>query len=216
MHRLASVAKRRSKQKYAFTIHNAYLQAGPALFGPSVSALKPTLTLTWRSGKKLVHATAMLANAHDSDVAAQWRDPVTLTCSVYSVGASSRAGGARRNEPRHSELTLRIDGGAAPRRKLAGSLDLSAYASIANASSKVVVPLGQGAGTLHFTITSAWIKSAAAADDGDMSDGASSMASTSTVDAGAGSHGRRACTRARRSASTSAAGVRLLSIARMP
>jgi len=162
----------KKKHRYLFTVEEAWLVCGGALLQPARPGVPPTLSLSWKSGKKTAYGGAVRAGAAADGRAAEWREPVSLACSVYS----STSHGQMRLEPRNSDLTVRVEGGAAKAKKISGSLDLAPHASYSRQSTTLSVPLAKGAATLHLQLTSAWLKRGLGG--GDDSDGASSSAAS--------------------------------------
>ena len=120
-----------------------------------------------------------MPNGAQSGIAVQWAEAINLTCSVYS----SFKYGQQRFEPRNSELSIQIDGAANSKRKLAGNLDLSAYATFQQMKNKVIVPLGQGVGNLHLVLSSVWLKQSLGEDDDDDASSIASGSSTASASA---------------------------------
>ena len=163
----------KARLRYIFTIEDIRLSCGSALLQPS-GALPPTVSLTWKSGKKKAFGGVVRAMSEHEGAGARWARPVSMACSLVSNSRTDR----HRFEPRRSELVLRIEGAKATRRKLVGTLDLAAQASYDRTSSKLTIPLDHGAGSLQFELTSAWLKKSALDDD----DGSESMSSRASKD----------------------------------
>jgi hypothetical protein len=144
----------RTKLRYVFTIEDASLSCGPALLQPAVPGVPPSVALVWKSGKKTAYGATVRALPASSDRAAEWPAPVSLACSVHATTVQ----GHQKFEPRASQITLRVEGAVDAKRKLTGSLDLAQHASYQRQTRRVDVPMAQGAGTLHLTISSAWLK----------------------------------------------------------
>ena len=182
----------RSRQRYVFTLEDVRLSCGPALLQPADANIPPTVSLTWRSGKKTAFGGAVraLQTPQSGGPGAVWSTPISLACSL----SMSRSGSAPRFEARTSEIVCRIEGAAASRRRLAVSLDLAAHASYQRLSSRLALPLPQGAGTLHVSLSSVWLKKPhrlangrGHEDDDDEFDSMSdSTNSTNTVDSSLG------------------------------
>lgn len=144
----------RTKLRYVFTIENASLSCVPALLQPAIPGVPSTVALVWKSGRKTAYGATVRALSPSSDGAAEWPAPVSLTCSVYSTTVQ----GHQKFEPRASQILLRVEGAVDAKRKLTATLDLAQHASYQRQTHQVDVALAQGAGTLHLTISSTWLK----------------------------------------------------------
>ena len=147
----------RTKLRYVFTIEDAHLTCNASILQPAVPGVQPLLSLVWKSSKKTAYGGSVPALLSSGDRAAEWTRPVSLACSVYQTTRS----GQQKFDSRNSELTLKVVGAAGSKRKLTGSLDLAPYASFKRQTNNVTVPLAHGAGTLHLTLSSMWLKRAA-------------------------------------------------------
>lgn len=134
----------RARLRYMFTLEDIRLSCGSALLQPQGSDL-PTVSLTWKSGKKKVFGGVVRALPESDGGGARWARPVSMAASLTSNAKSEK----NRFEPRRSEITLRIEGGKASRRKLVGTLDLAAQAGYDRTTTKLTIPLEHGAGSLQ-------------------------------------------------------------------
>ena len=135
-----------ARLRYVFTLEDVRLACGSALL-QAAGSQPPTISLTWRSGRKQVFGgvvRALQTPQSGGGVGALWARPVSLACSLTSTKA-----GGHKFESRPSELVLRIEGAKAARRKLVGTLDLAAHASFEHTTTRVTVPLSHGAGSLQ-------------------------------------------------------------------
>ena len=164
LYALPSVHLGKTKLRYIFMAQDIRLSCGSAVLTPANAASVPAVSLVWRSGSKQSLggvARAIPNGAEGSEKGsnqARWETPVSLKCSIYKSG--------QRSEPRLSEFVVKIEGVQTPR-KLTGSLDLASHASYDRTSTRVTVPLSHGAGQLHLTLVSVWLKAGSQLDDGD-------------------------------------------------
>lgn len=155
LYSLPSVHLGKTKLRYIFTAQDIRLSCGSAVLTPANAASVPAVSLVWRSGSKqaLGGVARAIPNGSEGNEKganqARWETPVSLKCSIYKSG--------QRSEPRLSEFVVKIEGVQTPR-KLTGSLDLASHASYDRTSTKVTVPLSHGAGQLHLTLVSVWLK----------------------------------------------------------
>ena len=134
----------KSRLKYVFTMEGVTLSCGSALLQAANEAQPPTVSLQWTSGRKKVFGGVVRVLPVHEGGGARWPRPVSMACSLTSNSKSSS-----RFEPRHSTVTLRIEGTRAARRKLVGTLDLATFAGYERTSTKVTIPLEHGAGSLQ-------------------------------------------------------------------
>uniref|UniRef100_A0A7S3F8G8 VASt domain-containing protein n=1 Tax=Haptolina ericina TaxID=156174 RepID=A0A7S3F8G8_9EUKA len=151
----------RARLRYVFTVEDVRLSCGSALLQP-VGSQPPTISLTWRSGRKQVFGGVVRAFPPQggAGAGALWIRPVSLACSLTSSKVSGQ-----KFEARPSELILRIEGAKAARKKLVGTLDLAPHASFERTSARLTVPLTHGAGSLQLTLGSVWLKNPSLDDD---------------------------------------------------
>ena len=173
----------KSRLKYVFTMEGVTLSCGSALLLPtSEGAAPPTVSLTWTSGRKKVFGGVVRALPAHEGSGARWPRPVSMACSL-----TSNKRGANSFEPRHSTITLRIEGTKASRRKLVGTLDLAQHASYERSSTKLTIPLEHGAGSLQLDLTAGWLKKSVLDDEEGSECSFSSRASDSVNGDGSGS-----------------------------
>lgn len=127
----------KTRLRYVFTIEDVRLICGSGLLQPADPRVLPSVTLTWRSGKKQASGGAVFpSGASLAGNGATWPAPLSLICALTS-SAKSRGG---RFESRPSEVVLKIAGAKGTRRKLIGTLDLAAHAGYEASSLKAPPP----------------------------------------------------------------------------
>ena len=152
----------KARLRYLFTLEDIRLSCGSALLQPSGEST-PTVSLTWRSGKKKAFGGVVRGFTEPEGSGARWTRPVSMACSLTSNAKSDRT----RFEPRPSEITLRVEGSKASRRRLVGTLDLAAHASYERSTTKLTIPLEHGAGSLQLELSASWMKKSVLDDDED-------------------------------------------------